>query len=98
MRTQETPVQSKFGPPASAPPDPAWRPWVRLLELVLESADDPAWAAAAAGAAAGASLVRHRPRRLDALALLRAAITHDDAAIGRAAAALGVEAPALGVV
>jgi FdhE protein len=31
-------------PSTAADFDPAWRPWVRLLDLALSAADDPAWA------------------------------------------------------
>jgi FdhE protein len=116
--------------------DPAWRPWVRLLDAVLKAADDPKWEAAVPEPVAdrpaeapllhgstlhpdarrlrrlvrellrlaaevgegGASLARLRSRRLDAPALLSAAIAHDADSIDRIASEADVEASALGVV
>ena len=116
--------------------EPSWRPWLRLLDVVLQAAEDPAWEAAVPQPVAdrppeapllhgtivrpnvrrarrlvrellrvavesgegGASLAKLRSRRLDALALLRAAIARDADALREMASAAAVEVDALGVV
>ncbi|HJU67190.1 MAG TPA: formate dehydrogenase accessory protein FdhE [Gemmatimonadaceae bacterium] len=121
--------------------DQAWRPWVKLLEVALEAAEDSAWASAVPELPArtnsawppyaplleGASvpidgrrarkLVRElvhtaddargdgsmlasaiRGRRLDAVALLHAAIVRDHEGVERIAKRAGVDAQALEVI
>ena len=122
---------------AAAEIDPAWRTWVRLLDIALEAADDNDWAeavpeplpttsSAALSAASPSAPLLHqavihidatrvrrllrtllrqadiqvapRPRRLDALGVLRAAITHDAKALEQKAEDAGVDARPLGAV
>src|SRR5687768_8147792 len=121
--------------------DQAWRPWVKLLDVALQAAEDSVWASAVPELAArtpgawppyaplleGASvridgrrvrkLVRElihtaddaredgtrlatavRGRRLDAVALLRAAVVRDHDAVERIARRAGVESQALEVI
>ena len=121
--------------------DQAWRPWVKLLDVALEAAESPIWAAAVPDVPArtgsawppyaplleGASVrvdgrrvrklvrdlihtaddarndgvawsTRMRGRRLDAVALLHAAIVRDQETVARVALRAGVEAEALGVI
>lgn len=121
--------------------DQAWRPWVKLLDVALQAAEDSVWNSAVPELAArttgawppyaplleGASvridgrrvrkLVRElihtaddaredgtrlasavRGRRLDAVALLRAAIVRDHDAVERIAKRAGVESQALEVI
>jgi len=114
---------------AAAEVDPAWRPWVRLLDIALEAADDAAWAEAvpepSPSSSMGAPLlhevvirvdatrvrrllrtllreagiqVARRPRRLDALGVLRAAIVQDAEALEQKASDAGVDAGPLAAV
>jgi FdhE protein len=121
--------------------DQAWRPWIKLLEVALEAADDPIWVSSVpqsplpSGTAwppyapllEGASLrvngrrvrklvrelihtadsaregeaISTTPvsgRRLDAVALLQAAIVRDEEAMARCALRAGVELEPLGVI
>jgi FdhE protein len=121
--------------------DQAWRPWVKLLDMALQAAEDPAWAAAVPQAPApsgiawppyaplleGASVrvdgrrvrklmrdlihtaastrddesistTRLNGRRLDAVALLQAAIVRGDETVARTALRVGMEPQALGVI
>jgi FdhE protein len=129
------------GHEAQAQLDHAWRPWVKLLDVALQAAESPVWAAAVpdipvpSGSAwppyapllEGASLrvdgrrvrklvrdlihtaddarddevlwsTRMRGRRLDAVALLQAAIVRDQETVARIALRAGIEAEALGVI
>lgn len=126
---------------AQAQLDAAWRPWVKLLDVALQAAESPTWAAAVpdvpvrSGTAwppyapllEGASvrldgrrvrkLVRElihtadttredgvlastglRGRRLDAVALVQAAIVRDHETIAQIALRVGIEAQALEVI
>jgi FdhE protein len=60
----------RFPDPQVAEPDPAWRPWVRLLDLALEAADAPEWASAVPAASpdrtSGAPLLHGTTLRVDA--------------------------------
>src|SRR5919109_1349568 len=121
--------------------DQAWRPWIKLLEVALQAADDPAWTSAVpqsplrSGTAwppyapllEGASLhvdgrrvrklvrelihtadsaregesISSKPatgRRLDAVALLQAAIVRDEEPVTRCALRAGVDPEPLGVI
>jgi FdhE protein len=121
--------------------DQAWRPWIKLLEVALQAAEDPAWMSAVpqsplpSGTAwppyapllEGASLrvegrrvrklvrelihtaddarndepistTRVSGRRLDAVALLQAAIVRDEDAVARCALRAGVDPEPLGVI
>ena len=125
--------------------EPAWRPWLRLLELALDEAEDRVWdaavpelgtgpsitdqstgspeapllhgavvrvdprlvrrlvrtllrEAASGGDEGGVRLAKERARQLDALALLRAALTRDTGAIDRLGTAAGMEPDALGAL
>jgi len=129
-------------------PPLAWRPWLRLVDLVLKAADDGIWdaaaplppsvedagvhgvrpedarleapllhgtvlrlnprpvrrlvrdllKAAAQGGQAGSPLAALGSARLDTMALLRAALTHDNDAIADTSAKQGVEPEALAVI
>jgi FdhE protein len=118
---------------AEAELDPAWRPWVRLLDIALAAADDAVWTRAvpepSLDRTSGAPLIHGavirvdarrvralvrelirdsspavrnddtvRPRRLDALGLLQAAITQDAAAIERVAKRAAVQPGPLGAI
>ena len=126
---------------AQAQLDQAWRPWIKLLEVALQAAEDPVWTSAVphsplpSGAAwppyapllEGASLrvdgrrvrklvrelihsaesaredgsisrTRISGRRLDAVALLQAAIVRDEDAMARCALRSGLELEPLGVI
>lgn len=129
------------GSEAGAQLDQAWRPWVKLLDVALTSAESGAWEGAIPALPTRAdsglqpnapllhgisaqvdgrlarrvvrelirgvgdlegevqvSLARLRGRRIDALALIQAAIVRDHAAIEALAASAGVEAHAFEVI
>jgi FdhE protein len=129
------------GSEAGAQLDQAWRPWVKLLDIALTSAESGAWEGAVPplptrsdgglppnvpllhGAAApvdgrlarrlvrelirgvgelesedAVSFTRLRGRRIDALALIQAAIVRDHATIEALAASAGVDAHAFEVI
>jgi FdhE protein len=118
-------------------PEPAWRPWARVVELALTAADEPDWARAVpepapdrapdaplldgvdvrldarrvrrlvrdllheaerSGARRDEQTPKTRPRRLDALAAVQAAIAQDAAAAERVAEAAGLEVARLDTV
>jgi FdhE protein len=129
------------GPEAGAQLDQAWRPWVKLLDIALTSAESGAWEGAVpalvepvdsglppnapllhgtsaqvdgrlarglvreliggVGDLAGdaqVALTRLRGRRVDALALIQAAIVRDHGTIESIAASVGVDAHAFEVI